>query len=85
MILPVACELVVTVLVWAPAVAVIVTELAFDDCQLRVTLWPDVIDFEFADSDTVGVDGAAFDVPEHEAKAHIARSTIPHKVQRTAL
>ena len=85
LMLPAACELVVTVRVLAPAVAVIVTESAFDDCQLRVTLWPDVMDFEFADSDTVGVNGAALDVPEHEDKPHVARSTIPHKIQRIAL
>jgi hypothetical protein len=36
--LPDASELVVTVRVLLPADAVIVTELAFDDCHLRVTL-----------------------------------------------
>jgi len=38
LMLPAACELVVTVRVVLPAVAVIVTELAFDDCQFSVTL-----------------------------------------------
>jgi hypothetical protein len=77
---PDASELVVTVRVLVPAVAVTVTELAFDDCQLKVTLWPDVMEFELADSDTVGVDEAALDVPEHEDKAHIARSAIPQEM-----
>jgi hypothetical protein len=76
---PDPCELVVTVRVAVPLVAVIVTESAFEDCQLRVTLWPDVMDFELADNDTVGVDEAALDAPEHEDKAHVARSTIPQK------
>ncbi|HTS07913.1 MAG TPA: hypothetical protein VMP68_20235 [Candidatus Eisenbacteria bacterium] len=82
---PEANELVVTVRVLVPAAAVIVTESAFDDCQLRVTLWPDVMDFESADRDTVGAKGAALDVPEHEDKPHVARSTSPDKIQRTAL
>ena len=38
LMLPDASELVVTVRVLLPADAVIVTELAFDDCHLRVTL-----------------------------------------------
>src|SRR6266567_3324495 len=38
--LPAACELVVTVRVEAPAVAVIVTDVAFVACQFNVTLCP---------------------------------------------
>lgn len=66
-----------TVRVVVPAVAVIVTELAFDDCQFRVTLWPDVIDAEVEVRDTVGDEGAALDVPAHDDKPQVARSTIP--------
>jgi hypothetical protein len=83
--LPDAFELVVTVRVVVPAVAVIVKESAFDDCHFRVTLWPEVMDLESADNDTVGTvgggGGAALDVPAHEDKPQVARSTIPQQMQ----
>jgi hypothetical protein len=80
--LPDACELVVTVRVLPPAVAVMFTELAFDDCQVSVTFWPDVMELELAERDTVGVD-CPFDVPEHEEKPQVATSTTPQEIQRT--
>ena len=45
---PDACELDVTVRVVLPAVAVIVTVVAFVACQLRVMLCPEVIDVGLA-------------------------------------
>ena len=75
--LPDTCELVVTVRVLVPAVAVTVTELAFDDCHFKVTVWPDVMDFESAVSETVGVEGAGLDILEHENSPQVETSTIP--------
>jgi hypothetical protein len=82
-ILPDACELVVTVRVVVPAVAVIVTESAFDDCQVSVTFWPDVMELELADRDTVGGVDCPFDVPEHEEKPQVAITTTMQEIQRT--
>jgi len=44
------------------------------------------MEVEFADKDTVGINGgAALDVPAHEDKPQAAKSKVPHKIQRTAL
>ncbi len=56
LMLPDAFELVVRVRIEDPAAAVIVTEVALDDCQFRVTGCPDVIDFALAVSVMVGTE-----------------------------
>ena len=53
--LPPACELVATLRVVEPAVAVIVTDMAFVLCQLKVTLCPEIIEVGLADNAIVGV------------------------------
>ena len=40
-----------------PAVAVILTDVAFVDCQVKVTVWLAVIVFVFAENTRVGVAG----------------------------
>lgn len=78
--LPEACELVDTVRTLEPAVAVMVTEVAFDDCQLSVTLCPLVIVLALAVKVTVGVDGGVVCVElplEQPLSPHKASNTIP--------
>ena len=74
--MPVAWELVVTVRVVEPAVAVMVTEVELVVCQLKVTLWPAPIDVGFAENVTVGtVD--VFEFVAQEEKPHRARNSVP--------
>lgn len=47
----------VTVRVEEPLLALMVTEVALVVCQLKVTLWPLVIDVVLAERVTVGVGG----------------------------
>jgi hypothetical protein len=61
--LKLACELVITVRVVLPAVAVIVTEVAFVDCHVNVTLCPEVIVTVFAENTIVGFAGGGGVVP----------------------
>jgi hypothetical protein len=51
---PATCELVVNVRVEVPAVAVIVTDVALLACQFRVTLCPELMEFEVAEKTRVG-------------------------------
>ena len=80
---PDACELVVTVRVEEPAVAVIVTDVASVDCHVSVTLCPLVIDAELAASVTLGAE-VAFEGPAQEETPHTANSRVPEEIQRTA-
>jgi len=80
---PDACELVVTVRVEAPAVAVIVTEVASVDCHDSVTLCPLVIDAELAASVTLGAE-VAFEGPAQEENPQTANRRVPEDIQRMA-
>lgn len=51
---PASCELVVSVRVEDPTVALMVVEVAFVACQFRVTLCPVLIEFVFAEKTRVG-------------------------------
>lgn len=64
-----------------PAVAVMVTELALNEVQLRVTLWPVLIAFVLAEK---LISGGSFCNPPHAVTPHIAPNKIPQKMQRTA-
>ena len=81
---PDAWELVVTVRVEEPEVAVTVTDVALVACQVSVTLCPLVIDAVLAASVTLGVDGVALDEPAQEEKLQTAKSRIPQNIQRTS-
>ena len=74
--MPVAWELVVTLRVVEPAVAVIVTEVELVVCQLKVTLWPEPIDVGFAENVTVGT-VEVFELVAQEEKPHRARNSVP--------
>ena len=74
--MPVAWELVVTVRVVEPAVAVMVTEVELVVCQLKVTLWPEPIDVGFAENVTVGT-VEVFELVAQEEKPHRARNSVP--------
>ena len=81
---PDACELVVTVRVEEPEVAVTVTDVAFVACHVSVTLCPLVIDGVLAARVTLGVDDVALDEPAHEERLQTAKSRIPQEIQRTS-
>ena len=82
---PDACELVVTVRVDEPAVAVIATEVALVACHVSVTLCPLLIDAVLAASVTLGADEElAWEVPPQEDKPQTANSRVPDEIQRTA-
>ena len=74
--MPVAWELVVTLRVVEPAVAVIVTEVELVVCQLKATLWPEPIDVGFAENVTVGT-VEVFELVAQEEKPHRARNSVP--------
>ena len=74
--MPVAWELVVTLRVVEPAVAVMVTEVELVVCQLKVTLWPEPIDVGFAENVTVGT-VEVFELVAQEEKPHRARNSVP--------
>lgn len=82
---PDACELVVTVRVEEPAVAVIVNDVAFVDCQVRVTLCPVLMEVGLAASVTLGVDDVGLDEPAQEEKLQTAKTKKPQEIQRTSL
>jgi hypothetical protein len=81
---PDACELVVTVRVEEPEVAVTVTEVALVDCQVRVTFCPLLTEVGLAARVTLGVDGVALDEPAQEERLQTAKSRIPQEIQRTS-
>lgn len=64
-----------------PAVAVIVTEVALNDVQFRVTLWPLLIAFVLAEKVIVG--GTFFRPPQAKAP-QMAAINVPQEIQRTA-
>lgn len=78
--LPDACELVVKVRVAPPAVAVIVTEVAFALCQFNVTVCPALIAPELAENTRSGALPLLSPVqPENHTKA---TSIAPHVTPR---
>lgn len=80
--LPEALDVEVTVLVALPAVAVIVTAVAFVACQLRATLCPALIELTLAEKMRVGsVVGPAR--PLQALSPHRANGIIPLIMQRT--
>ena len=64
-------------------VAVTVTEVAFVDCQVRVTFCPLLTEVGLAARVTLGVDGVALDEPAQEERLQTAKSRIPQEIQRT--
>lgn len=78
--LPVALELVVTVRVAEPAVAVIVTEIALADCQFRVTVCPALIAPELAENTRSG--GPPLLSPLQPESANKATGIAPQVTQR---
>lgn len=64
--LPLAVEVVVTVLVLLPVVAVIVSEVAFVIDQFSVTLWPAVMVLALAEKVSVGDAGGGVPPPPPE-------------------
>lgn len=81
--LPVACELVVTVRVDEPAVAVMVTELALALCQLSVTVCPALIAPELAENTRSG--GPPLLRPLQPESANRATGIAPQVTQRNKL
>jgi hypothetical protein len=82
---PDACEVVVRVRVEEPAEAVIVTEVAFVACQVRVTPCPLLIDAGLAASVTLGAeDEVALEEPAQDEKPQTANRRVPEEIQRTA-
>ena len=80
--LPEASEVPVKVRVEVPAVAVMVTAVAFVVCQLRVTLCPALIELALAEKMRVGaVLGPAR--PLQAVSPHKANGMIPLVMQRT--
>jgi len=59
-----------------------VTDVALNACQFRVTLCPLLIEVVLAENVIVG---ATFLRPPHEAEPPIAAIRAPHKIQRTTL
>ena len=78
--LPEACELVVTVRVDEPALAVIVTEVALADCQLSVTVCPALIAPELAEKTRSG--GPPLLSPLQPESANKATGIAPQVTQR---
>ena len=78
--LPEACELVVTVRVDEPTVAVIVTEVALADCQFRVTVCPALIAPELAEKTKSG--GPPLLSPLQPESANKATGIAPRVTQR---
>lgn len=86
MTVPEPCEVVVRVRVEDPAVAVIVTEVAFEDCQVSVTFCPALMDVGVAKRVTLGAeDDVAFELLAQEEKPQTANSRNPQEIHRTAL
>lgn len=81
--LPDACELVVTVRVEDPAVAVIVTDVAFTVCQFKVTLLPASIDAALAEKISVGASPLLS--PVQPEKDNRASGIAPQVTQRNNL
>ncbi len=78
--LPEAFELVVRLRVEVPAVAVMVTEVALEDCQLSVTDCPELMEVELAVSVTLGVDGnVVLGLLAQEERPQAASSKIPQE------
>jgi hypothetical protein len=76
-----------------PAVAVIVTDVAWVVCQLSVTLWPTVIELPVVEKTSVGVavgggvgvgGGVVFwlEAPEQEQRVHNAIGASPKAIKR---
>lgn len=78
--LPEACELVVTVRVDEPAVAVIVTEVALLDCQFSVTVCPALMAPELAENTRSG--GLPLLNPVQPQRANRATGIAPQLTQR---
>ena len=78
--LPVACELVVTVRVAEPAVAVIITDVALVDCQFSVTVYPALIAPELAENIRSG--GPPLLSPLQPESANRATGIAPQLTQR---
>lgn len=78
--LPEGCELVVTVRVDEPAVAVIVTEVALAVCQFSVTVWPASIAPELAENTRLGA--SALLSPVHPENDNKATGIAPQVTQR---
>jgi hypothetical protein len=84
--LPIACVLVVTVFVAVPAFAVIVTDVAFEACQLSLTLWPALIELGLAEKVRVGAAEVWIEVFRPQAlRPHKAIGNIPQVIQRKFL
>ena len=71
-----------------PAVAVLVTELAFVVCQVSVTLCPSLIEFELAENTSVGLCGGGVvvdfwpELVEQEQSPQRAIGIIPNAVRQ---
>jgi hypothetical protein len=78
--LPAACELVVTVRVAEPALAVTVTEVASADCQFSVTVCPALIAPELAENTRSG--GPPLLTPLQPESANKATGIAPQVTQR---
>jgi hypothetical protein len=82
--LPVAFELVVSVREVVASVAVMVTEVEFEACQLTVVLCPVLIEVGVAERVTLGAGGGrvVFRLLAQEREPQIAASRAPHENQR---
>ena len=64
-----------------PAAAVMVTDVALNAAQFRVTFWPLLMAFVFAEKVIVG---GTFFRPPQAAAPQIAAISVPQEIQRTA-
>jgi hypothetical protein len=80
--LPDVCMPLTTARVEEPADAVMVTEVALEDCQLRVTLWPLLIDKVLAEKVMVGA--TFLELLAQDDEPQMATITATKDIQRTA-
>jgi hypothetical protein len=65
-----------------PAEAVIVTEVALNDCQFKVTLCPLLIVFVLAENVMVGAGALGLELLAQDERNHKAKTRAPQQMQR---
>ena len=80
--LPVGCVAPLSVRVDDPAVAVMVTDVAFTLCQFNVTLWPALMALALAENISVGAPDFPAETPVQAHNAAIKISAAEQPIQR---